>query len=315
VGVFGVSVPAGWYDDGTGRQRWWDGRVWTGNVRENCPPQSELVLSAQMGDREDASGVQVPEKRSVFNKLGTTVMKVVEDRAAAKEEMWRRRAELDRAAGELVTSGVFGVSKVEIFRNGYVRIGDPSAFSATGRNAEKPPYEKLISIAFVGPEVKAPGGMTPHAAAGDVAVQTVAAITKGASIMKATAPGLVVVGAAHAVKAMSGKSILTIATDREVHTLTNQVEFRIVKKDHEEVGRVLEREGTSVLAANGVGALPVPVPALPAGETSRMSSPGPATASAPTVSDRLRELAALHAEGLLNDAEFSAAKKKLLESL
>ena len=45
-----------------------------------------------------------------------------------------------------------------------------------------------------------------------------------------------------------------------------------------------------------------------------MSSPGPATASAPTVSDRLRELAALHAEGLLNDAEFSAAKKKLLES-
>ncbi len=35
-----MSLPAGWYDDGSGRRRWWDGAQWT-NVLEpstTAPP-------------------------------------------------------------------------------------------------------------------------------------------------------------------------------------------------------------------------------------------------------------------------------------
>lgn len=31
----GAGTPPGWYDDGTGCQRWWDGRQWTGHVQGN----------------------------------------------------------------------------------------------------------------------------------------------------------------------------------------------------------------------------------------------------------------------------------------
>ncbi|MGW8481531.1 DUF2510 domain-containing protein [Microbacterium sp. NPDC055903] len=32
-----MSTPAGWYDDGSGRQRWWDGAGWTEQVAEPAP--------------------------------------------------------------------------------------------------------------------------------------------------------------------------------------------------------------------------------------------------------------------------------------
>ena len=30
VRAAGTSAPTGWYDDGSGRQRWWDGHAWGG---------------------------------------------------------------------------------------------------------------------------------------------------------------------------------------------------------------------------------------------------------------------------------------------
>ena len=32
-----MSTPAGWYDDGSGRQRWWDGTQWTEHFAPNAP--------------------------------------------------------------------------------------------------------------------------------------------------------------------------------------------------------------------------------------------------------------------------------------
>ncbi len=43
-----MSVPAGWYDDGSGRQRWWDGQQWT----EHYAPEGE----AQSEGTQDAAG-------------------------------------------------------------------------------------------------------------------------------------------------------------------------------------------------------------------------------------------------------------------
>ncbi|PKI90465.1 hypothetical protein CW368_09710 [Actinomycetales bacterium SN12] len=44
-----MSVPAGWYDDGSGRQRWWDGEQWT----EHYAPES--AASPVAGDAAEPS--------------------------------------------------------------------------------------------------------------------------------------------------------------------------------------------------------------------------------------------------------------------
>ncbi|MDQ0648919.1 hypothetical protein QFZ53_003115 [Microbacterium natoriense] len=41
-----MNAPAGWYDDGSGRQRWWDGSQWT----EHFYAQAEAAASAQPAD-------------------------------------------------------------------------------------------------------------------------------------------------------------------------------------------------------------------------------------------------------------------------
>lgn len=43
-----MSTPAGWYDDGSGRQRWWDGRQWTEHYApEQSPASPETTAQAE----------------------------------------------------------------------------------------------------------------------------------------------------------------------------------------------------------------------------------------------------------------------------
>jgi hypothetical protein len=132
----------------------------------------------------------------------------------------------------------------------------------------------------------------------------------GAGLMKASAPGLAVAGLAHLAGAEGRKSFLTIATDKEIHTLTNQSHNGFVTKSnkgHNEVGLALEAAGNSVLGVVGVAA------------QEPVSEPQPAVvspaAAEPTLAERLRELAGLHKDGILFDDEFAAAKAKLLAGL
>lgn len=50
-----MTTPAGWYDDGSGRQRWWDGQQWT----ENFAPETGTPESAatEAGTAESAADV------------------------------------------------------------------------------------------------------------------------------------------------------------------------------------------------------------------------------------------------------------------
>jgi len=139
----------------------------------------------------------------------------------------------------------------------------------------------------------------------------------GKGLMKASAPGMAVAGVAHLASNAARKSFLTIATDKQIHTLTNQssnsVGLKTSNKGHNEVGRALEVAGNAVLGVVEVD--PQHGVAEPVNAADPKSSPASQSAAAPTLSDRLRELAGLHKEGILSADEFAAAKAKLLGGL
>lgn len=128
--------------------------------------------------------------------------------------------------------------------------------------------------------------------------------------MKASAPGLAVAGLAHLAGEAGRKSFLTIATDKAIHTLTNQSHNGFISKSnkgHNDVGLALEAAGNSVLdVVDDAAHDPVLEPqSVVVGQA----------AAGPTLAERVRELAGLHKDGILSDDEFAAAKAKLLGEL
>lgn len=57
---------------------------------------------------------------------------------------------------------------------------------------------------------------------------------------------------------------------------------------------------------------PAPVPTAPGFVSVPASVPEPTSPAAPELVEQIRQLAAFHAQGVLNDAEFAAAKSRLL---
>jgi hypothetical protein len=291
------QAPAGWYPDGQGNERYWDGTAWSDQTRA-------LAVA------------EVPKKAGAFSKFGTAVKAAAAEKRGAKEESARKHAEDRLAAGSLVTSGVFGTSTVEIYENAYVRVASwGERPTGTGAKAidKNTPYEKLRSIKFTQPENEASGA--PSALEGAVG-PTVAKLLKGGKgLMKASGPGMAAAGIAHVAGNAARKSFLAIVTDKKIHTLTNQttngVGLKTSNRGHNDVGRALEAAGNAVLGDVE------PRPDVDATVTGAASQPTGAaqSAAAPTLSDRLRELADLHKEGILSDEEFSSAKAKLLGEL
>lgn len=253
----------------------------------------------------------------------------------------RKQEELDRRAGPLVTSGVFGDAYIEIFKNGYVRIGEALVaevvrrqerlMSVSGSQARvrrsqslesrmsSQPYEKLLSISFSRGGGLDPSSESGHDIVGSATMKAVSAVARGS--LKASVPGLAVAGAGYLAKrVVSGKSVLTIATDRQIHVLSNRAMLStagipIIKTGQGDVGEVLERVGNSVLTALGRGPAVSNAPALPSGQVEtpqRVSSPSMSTED---VAKRLRELDELRKEGILDDADFVIAKRQLLGKL
>lgn len=137
----------------------------------------------------------------------------------------------------------------------------------------------------------------------------------GAGLMKATVPGAVAAGVAHFASAEGRRAYLTIATDKAIHTLTNESHNGFVSKInkvHNEVGAVLEAAGMSVLGLVDEEIQEAP----PKPELESVAEPRQVAASqapaGPTLVERLREMADLHREGILSDEEFADTKAKLL---
>jgi len=129
------QAPAGWYPNGQGNERYWDGAEWTDQNRPE-------------------GGKDIQKKPGAFSKLGAAVKNAAAEKMSAREELSRKQAEDAQAAGTLVTSGVFGTSTVEIYENGSVRVAawPPGTSVASPKKMEKnTPYERLRSIKFTQP--------------------------------------------------------------------------------------------------------------------------------------------------------------------
>lgn len=63
-----MSTPAGWYDDGSGRQRWWDGTQWT----EHYAPPAQTAAAAPASSTAEPAVATEPGKRppSVISWVG-----------------------------------------------------------------------------------------------------------------------------------------------------------------------------------------------------------------------------------------------------
>ena len=345
-----MSAPAGWYDDGTGQQRWWDGGAWGVYAQDVSSVPGDL---GAVGYGQVAGSVGRPAKSSgMFNALGRVVKNAAQEQRAAsqrrrqereelEEEARRKREELDRRAGPLATSGVFGDAYIEIFENGYVRLGEAlvaevarrqerltSISGSPGRSRyswslesrmSSQLYEKLLSISFSRGDGLASSPESGRDVVGGVAMKAVSAVAKGS--LKASVPGLAVAGVGYvAKKVVSGKSVLTIATDRQIHVLSNRAMLStggipLIKTGQGDVGEALERVGNSVLTALGRGPAVSNAPALPSGQVEPPQRASASPTSTVDVTASLRDLAQLHKDGFLDDEEFLEAKRQLLGKL
>lgn len=50
-----MTTPAGWYDDGSGRQRWWDGQQWTEHFAPESAPETSAAAAAGSDAAAEAS--------------------------------------------------------------------------------------------------------------------------------------------------------------------------------------------------------------------------------------------------------------------
>jgi Protein of unknown function (DUF2510)/Domain of unknown function (DUF4177) len=79
-----MATKAGWYDDGTGRQRWWDGSDWTDRYQD--AESSEVAAAGGLGgviDRIQAEAVAGGQPRRAPAGMSYVVLQVI-----LKEKLW-----------------------------------------------------------------------------------------------------------------------------------------------------------------------------------------------------------------------------------
>lgn len=75
-----AETKPGWYDDGRGATRWWDGTAWTDQVQ---PPAPQPGGVGGMIDRIQAEAVAGAQPRPAANGASYVVLQVI-----LKEKMW-----------------------------------------------------------------------------------------------------------------------------------------------------------------------------------------------------------------------------------
>lgn len=96
-----AGTQAGWYNDGTGTMRWWDGQAWTDKVQAPAPAPS---TPAAFIDRIQAEAVAGGQPRPAPHGASYVVLQVI-----LKEKMWGTGSgnltELERAINAQAAMG------------------------------------------------------------------------------------------------------------------------------------------------------------------------------------------------------------------
>jgi hypothetical protein len=228
---------------------------------------------------------------SLLGFIGQKVQKTIDNQRDARRNQEATYATCAEQAGSLLTRGHFGCHYIEIYENAYIRIA-ASQDELKGSFATRvAPFEKFLAFSF-SEEPRSKSNATESSASTLLRTAT-SFVGKG---MKATLPGLAIQGVGHLLqRKLEKKATLTITTDHEVHV--------IVKTNSEdlEVGQALEKVAQTILGSAATTAPQPTMPQLPPAQPSRSST-----------AERIRELATLHDDGILDDAEFAAAKAKIL---
>ena len=96
-----AQAKAGWYDDGSGRQRWWDGQLWTDKFQDPQPQEAGL---GGVINRIEAEAVAGAQPRPAATGASYVVLQVI-----LKEKLWGTGSgnltELERAVNAQAALG------------------------------------------------------------------------------------------------------------------------------------------------------------------------------------------------------------------
>ncbi|WP_144873605.1 DUF4352 domain-containing protein [Microbacterium sp. 1.5R] len=163
-----MTTPAGWYDDGSGRQRWWDGTQWT----EHFAPAADGGESPAQETAEPAAAAPSDESSAAETDA---------ESAAAESRVPESAAAAETAAA------VESISAVESGSWEQPSTGAPAPStvdSSSGEPASAPDTASDSTSVGENPESRTPT-TTPFTAPGDTAVPT----DNGTSPYTNTAPG------------------------------------------------------------------------------------------------------------------------------
>ncbi|MGC0369540.1 DUF2510 domain-containing protein [Microbacterium sp. SLBN-111] len=62
-----ADAQAGWYDDGSGRMRWWDGQQWTDQYQAPAPPQPGIEGFIARAQADAVAGAQPRPAQNGWN--------------------------------------------------------------------------------------------------------------------------------------------------------------------------------------------------------------------------------------------------------
>ena len=194
-----------------------------------------------------------PRRPGAFSKLGAAVRNAAAEKKAAKAgahpEAGRGRAGRRGARHQWGLRHFNRRDLREWLRSRRAKWAEGHSGTGPKTTDKNTPYERLRSIKFTQAVDQSSGATSALESAVGPAVAKL--MKGGKGLMKASAPGMAAAGFAHLASNAARKSFLTVATDQQIHTLTNQssnsVGLKTSNKGHDEIGRALETAGKAVL--------------------------------------------------------------------
>jgi hypothetical protein len=266
----------GWYDDGSGRLRWWDGQQWTDHFHDPAAASHSTVAVTQVATSTTSAAA---------SSRTAGVLRAASDARAA-----------DAAAAEVLPEGTLWAARGQ-------RLSGLSG--GRYRLTAEILYFEIGALSLKGQQIA-----THEIVDVDVA-QTMTQKARGLGDIILTA---------HRITGSERVVLSDIADFRGGAETINRVvrdakraraEYDVMSKT-QRVQTEMHYSGNTPVIGGFAAAASAPAVA-PAATPAAITATDPAaTAAAPDLVAEIRKLADLRAEGVLDDEEFAAAKRKLL---